>query len=97
MTLSSRSRAKKRLKHGKKEYSEAGNNIKRDLSPTTQQIIQEQRIYLLITEDTDLSVNGDAPVEIDDALKSVKSCRRTQETRKEQQHRTTGQFRKGRL
>ena len=74
MTSTSRSRAKKRLKKGENGNSRAGKqnitrdgNIRRDLSPTTQEIIQEERIYLLITEeskDTDLSVNGDASAEI---------------------------------
>ena len=74
MTSTSRSRAKKRLKKGENGYSRRGkqnftcdSNIRRDLSPTTQEIIQEERIYLLITEeskDTDLSVNGDASAEI---------------------------------
>ena len=74
MTSTSRSRVKKRLKKGETGYSRTGQqnitrdgNNRRDLSPTTQEIIQEERIYLLITEeskDTDLSVNGDASAEI---------------------------------
>ena len=75
MTSTSRSRAKKRLKKGEKGHSRAGkrnifrdDNIRRDLSPTTQEIIQEERIYLLITEDTDFSVNGDASVKISENM-----------------------------
>ena len=71
MTSTSRSWAKKHLKKGEKGYSRAGkqnifrdDNIRRDVSPTTQEIIQKERIYFLITEDTDSSVNGDASVEI---------------------------------
>ena len=75
MTSTSRSRAKKRLKKGENGYSRAGkqnitrdSNIRRDLSPTTQEIIQEERIYLLITEESDLSVNSDASVEISENM-----------------------------
>ena len=96
MTSTSRSRAKKRLKKGEKGYSRAGkqniirdSNIRRDLSPTTQETIQEERIYLLITEESDLSVNSDASVEISENMPQ------NSENKKKGKNRTTRQFKKG--
>ena len=65
-----------------RERIHRGANIRRDLSPTTQEIIQEERIYLLITgesENTDLSVNSDAPIEIGENMPENSGNKKTTE------------------